>query len=59
MPGTITKINIIRNFRQIVKMGGLELVVAVVRAKPGVPFLTVFFEVENNRYNRTVRNMLK
>jgi len=45
MPGVINKWNTLRNAKQIVKMGGFRLLLAVLIAKPGTPFLTVFISV--------------
>ena len=47
MPGRINKIHAITQFRTIVKIGGLRLVVAVLLAKPGTPFLTVLAKTGN------------
>lgn len=57
MPGTITKLNVLKNFRQLVKMGGMELIFAVILAKKGTPFLTVYFAVENARHQRIKKEM--
>ena len=42
MTGFITKKQVITNFRELYRLGGLRLIVAVLRAKRGTPFLTVF-----------------
>ena len=42
MPGVINKTNTIKNAAQIVKMGGFRLFFAVLTAKSGTPFLTVY-----------------
>jgi len=44
MPGVINKTNTIKNAKQIVKMGGWKLFFAVLVAKPGTPFLTVYIK---------------
>jgi phosphoribosylcarboxyaminoimidazole (NCAIR) mutase len=47
MPGVVTKMTVVRCPVQLYRLGGLRLIVAVLRAKPGVPFLTVWMEVTN------------
>jgi hypothetical protein len=45
MVGFILKRHAITNFRELRAIGGIRLVVAVLLAKPGTPFLTVFTSV--------------
>ena len=45
MPGTINKTNSLLNACQIIKMGGFKLLVAVLTAKTGTPFLTVYIKI--------------
>ena len=54
MPGTINKIHAITCFRSIVNLGGFPLVVAVLLAKPGTPFLTVL-----TRHQQKIHNDMK
>lgn len=42
MPGVINKTNTIKNVSQILRMGGFKLLFAVLTAKNGTPFLTVY-----------------
>ena len=42
MPGVVTKKAIVTNGYQLYRLGGLRLIVAVLLAKPGTPFLTVY-----------------
>ena len=44
MPGVITKTTILRAPVALYRLGGLRLIVAVIRAKSGTPFLTVCIE---------------
>jgi hypothetical protein len=44
MPGVVTKRAILTNLGSLYRLGGLSLIVAMLRAKPGVPFLTVLME---------------
>jgi hypothetical protein len=45
MPGVVTKMTIIRHPVLLYRLGGLRLFVAMLRAKPGTPFLTVLMKV--------------
>ncbi len=45
MPGTITKRVLFTHTCQLYRMGGLRLIVAVMTARRGVPFLTVLMTV--------------
>jgi hypothetical protein len=42
MPGVVTKKAVLTNGFQLYRMGGLKLIVATLRAKPGTPFMTVY-----------------
>lgn len=44
MPGVVTKLAVVTNPRELYRLGGLRLIVAVLMAKPGTPFLTVWME---------------
>jgi hypothetical protein len=46
MPGVVTKMTVLTCPRLLYRLGGLRLIVAVLRAKPGVPFLTVWMSVQ-------------
>jgi hypothetical protein len=54
MPGTINKIHAITCFSAIVNLGGLPLVMAVLTAKTGTPFLTVL-----TRHQMKIQNDMK
>lgn len=45
MPGVIRKRHSITHGRQLFRLGGFRLIVAVLCAKPGTPFLTVYAKV--------------
>lgn len=45
MPGVVTKMTIIRHPVLLYRLGGLRLILAMLRAKPNTPFLTVFTKV--------------
>lgn len=45
MPGVVTKLTVLQYPVLLYRLGGLRLIVAVLRAEPGVPFLTVFTKV--------------
>jgi len=45
MPGRINKRHAITHCRELFRIGGLRLIVAVMLAKPGTPFLTIFTTV--------------
>ena len=45
MPGVVTKTAVFTNFGSLYRIGGMKLVFAVLIAKPGTPFLTVFTRV--------------
>jgi hypothetical protein len=45
MPGLVTKMTVVRHPIALYRLGGLRLIVAVLRARPGTPFLTVFTTV--------------
>jgi len=45
MPGVVTKMTVFTHRREILALGGWRLIVAVLLAKPGTPFLTVFTRV--------------
>jgi hypothetical protein len=47
MPGVVTKKAIVTNLPTLWQLGGLRLIVAMLRAKPGVPFLTVLMEINS------------
>jgi hypothetical protein len=47
MPGVVTKRAVVTNLRQLYRMGGVKLIVAVLRAPQGTPFLTVWMKVCN------------
>jgi hypothetical protein len=42
MPGVVTKMTVIRHPVLLYRLGGFRLMVRVLRAKPGVPFLTIW-----------------
>jgi hypothetical protein len=45
MPGVVTKMTIIRHPVLMYRLCGLKGIVRVVRAKQGVPFLTIMIEL--------------
>jgi len=45
MTGFIRKRQVVTNFPELYRLGGWRLIVAVLLAKPGTPFLTVFTTV--------------
>jgi len=46
MPGVVSKKAIVTNLPTLYRLGGLHLIVAILWAKPGVPFLTVLMEIK-------------
>ena len=45
MPGVVTKKALVTNLPAIMKLGGCKLVLAMLFAKSGTPFLTVYVKV--------------
>jgi len=45
MPGVVTKKAIVTHLPSLWQLGGLRLIVAMLWAKPGVPFLTILTEI--------------
>jgi hypothetical protein len=45
MPGVITKMTVLRAPVALYRLGGLRLIVAVLTAETGTPFLTVWMRV--------------
>jgi hypothetical protein len=42
MPGVVTKMTVLRNPILLYRLGGMRLIVAMLRARRNVPFLTVW-----------------
>jgi hypothetical protein len=47
MPGVVTKKAIVTNLPSLYRLGGIRLIVAMLRAPAGVPFLTVLMEINS------------
>jgi hypothetical protein len=47
MPGVVTKKAVLTHFPTIWRLGGFRLIMAMLQAKPGVPFLTVLMEINS------------
>jgi hypothetical protein len=45
MPGVITKMSVLRAPVALYRLGGLRLIVAVLTARTGTPFLTVWIRL--------------